>query len=107
VFRVAHNVAANHVGAARRREPPTAPIEDHEPSDPGCVDEIVARRQAVARILALARELTAADRQVLLLSLEGLGPSEISEVVGISANAVAIRWHRLKQRLTAVGGDRG
>jgi DNA-directed RNA polymerase specialized sigma24 family protein len=101
VLRVAHNVAASHVEAGRRRERPAAPIQDHEPGTPAGLDEAIERRQALALVHELARALPTLDRQVLLLSLEGLTGAEVGEVVGISANAVAIRWHRLKQRLAA------
>ena len=37
------------------------------------------------------------QRSVLLLDLEGLPREEVAEVLGLSANAVAVRMTRLRQ----------
>lgn len=99
VFRVAHNVAASHVDRHRRRRRPTTPLHEVEPPDPEALSDTLERRQAVAVVAALARELSDIDRQVLLLHLEGLRAAEVGEIVGISANAVSIRLHRLRGHL--------
>ena len=101
VLRVAHNVAASHIDRERRRSRPTVPLHDVEPPDPACLQEDLERRHLLAKISRLARQLPDLDRQVLLLYLEGLSAAEIGEVVGVSANAVSVRVHRLKHRLIA------
>lgn len=107
VLRVAHNVSASHVDRERRRSRPTVPLHDAEPADPASLPEALERRQQLATIHRLARGLPGPDRQVLLLYLEGLAAAEIGEVVGISANAVSVRIHRLKRRLTSDLGGAG
>lgn len=99
VFRVAHNVAASHVARARRRERPTAPLHEIEAADPRSLHAGLERRSAVARLHALAQALPEADRQVLLLALEGLKPGEIAEVTGLTPNAVSIRLTRLRKEV--------
>ena len=46
------------------------------------------------RFLAM---LDPVQRSVLLLDLEGLPREEVAEVLGLSANAVAVRMTRLRQ----------
>jgi RNA polymerase sigma-70 factor (ECF subfamily) len=50
----------------------------------------------VVRLYALIRQLESPDDQVMLLYLEDMDAAAIGEVTGLSANAVAIRIHRIK-----------
>jgi DNA-directed RNA polymerase specialized sigma24 family protein len=54
---------------------------------------------------AAVRSLPLAYSQTAMLTLEGLTPREISDVSGISANAVAIRLTRAKTLLRGILGD--
>jgi RNA polymerase sigma-70 factor (ECF subfamily) len=102
VFRVAHNVAASHADAGRRRRgmmADTAPDEiDAESAEPP-PDEQVARAEMLATLHALIRGLTATDRQVMLLYLEELDAGAIAEITGLTAGAVATRISRVKEIL--------
>lgn len=51
------------------------------------------------RLLAALQRLTPEARQVVALSLEGMTQAEIGEVVGATANAVAVRLHRAREEL--------
>jgi RNA polymerase sigma-70 factor (ECF subfamily) len=97
VYRVGHNVGASHVGRQKRLSRGLCGLEE--------LDELAAsdnpeaetgERRAMDRLLGLIRALKAVDRQVMLLFLEDLGPSEIAEVTGLSANAVAVKIHRIR-----------
>jgi RNA polymerase sigma-70 factor (ECF subfamily) len=105
VFRVAHNVAASHVDAERRAGR-TCPL-DGDPPDPTLPSDVIERRQAVAVVQRLVRGLPPLDRQVVLLYLEGLEAAEIGEITGASANAVAIRLHRVKALLARRFQEKG
>ena len=61
----------------------------------------------VERLLATIHRLPPADRQVMLLYLEDLSAAEIGEVTGLSANAVAVRIHRIKALLARKFGAQG
>jgi RNA polymerase sigma-70 factor (ECF subfamily) len=50
-------------------------------------------------VLLALRRLTAVDRGVLLLALEGASQQEIGDVFGVSANAAGVRLHRARGRL--------
>jgi len=56
-------------------------------------------------LIASVQALPLSLRQVALLTLEGLALAEISDVLGISANAVAIRLSRAKGMLRRNLGD--
>ena len=98
VYRIAHNTAVSHVQAALRRKAETL-VELDEiaglPADADIAAEL-GERQAQDRLLAIIHRLKPADRQVMLLYLEDLTATEIGEVTGLSAGAVATRISRLK-----------
>lgn len=99
VYRVAHNVAADHV-ARSARGPKKVPLED--------IDELPAAQNpeaeaAEALVLAqvgeLVRQLPPIDAQVIVLWLEGESAADISDITGLSPGAVATRIHRIKALL--------
>ena len=101
VFRVAHNVAADHVGRATRK-PDTVDIDEIEAVtaiDAG--EAALADAHALDRLHGIIRTLPLLDAQVILLWLEGHAGAEIAEVTGLSSGAVATRLSRLRNRLTA------
>jgi len=103
VYRVAHNVAVTHVVTRRRLKPETLADLDEIAAIASTSDteaEIDGRR-VVDRLLATIHRLKPADRQVMLLYLEDLTAAEIGEITGLSANAVAVRVHRVKALLAA------
>lgn len=100
VYRVAHNVAASHSRRARPNKllslDELATTGDLGQPDP---ELQVAERHATARLTALVRTLSAPDRQVVILYLEGLEAKAIGEVCGLTAGAVATKLSRLKALL--------
>jgi RNA polymerase sigma-70 factor (ECF subfamily) len=97
VYRVAHNVGASHVGRQMRRSRGLCGLEELDclpgPGDP---EGEAGQRQAMVRLMTLITALKPADRQVMLLFLEDLDPVEIAEITGLTANAVAVKIHRIK-----------
>jgi RNA polymerase sigma-70 factor, ECF subfamily len=101
VYRVAHNVAASHIIRQRRhRSQQLVGLEEVETT---LIDLNAAagfdRRQALDRLYALIHRLKPADRQIILLYLEGSDAASIAEISGISPGNVAIRIHRIKRIL--------
>ena len=102
LFRIAHNRGLTHRTRRFRRAPaPTADLaEAEEVADPGASPETAARDgERRARLREAVRRLPLEPRQVLTLTLEGLTPREISEVVGITENNVAVRLSRARKLL--------
>ena len=88
VFRVAHNVAADHVGRDARK-PATVDIDELDSLiATGEGEAARAETHALQRLHAIIRTLPLLDAQVILLWLEGHSGAEIAEVTGLSSGAV-------------------
>ena len=100
VYRVAHNVAASHVVRQRRICARLVDLEAIE-WEPAPVDgEAQAdHRYAAQKLLDLVHQLRPADRQILMLYLEGETAAEIAEVTGLSPSNIATKIHRMKKLL--------
>ena len=99
VYRVAHNVAADHV-ARSMRGPRRIPLEEID-SLPTTADpeRDAAEALVLAQVRELVRRLPAIDAQVIVLWLEGESAAEIAEITGLSPGAVNVRVHRIKALL--------
>jgi len=96
VYRVAHNVAADHI-ARSSRLPRKIPLEDIDTlptaGDPETeTDEVLV----LNRVATWIRRLPTLDAQVIVLWLEGESTKDISEITGLSNAAVSTRVHRIK-----------
>jgi RNA polymerase sigma-70 factor (ECF subfamily) len=100
VFRIAHNRAVSHVDHWRRRR--ADPLDEQAPvaapqPDP---ERALSTRQQHERLRKAVQALPIGLRQIVVLSLEGLPHSEISAVVGITENNVAVRLTRARAALS-------
>ena len=101
VFRIAHNRGLSHRSRraiASLDLTSAVSVADPAPSPAGIADASLRRD----RLLQGIRTLTETQREVLLLSLEGLTQREIGDVLGIAENAVAVRLTRARQSLRRV-----
>jgi RNA polymerase sigma-70 factor, ECF subfamily len=101
VYRIAHNTALTWKGKSRRRwarEREDETPETRSDGRPHPEDQALERERR-ERLAAMVRSLPPADRQLVLLYLEELSTREISEVSGLSENAVATRLSRIRARL--------
>ena len=97
LYAVARRVLANQRRGIGRRERLAAMLQVRDVPTPHPVGEALdgPAFQALAT-------LSAADQEVLrLVAWEELGNQQIAVVLGITANAVAIRLHRARQRFSA------
>lgn len=105
-FRIAHNLGQK--AAAMRR--PQVPLHETDEAelppaalaDPERTADARARHR---RLVAALQRLAPEARQVVALSLEGMTQAEIGEVVGATANAVAVRLHRAREELRRQLGE--
>jgi RNA polymerase sigma-70 factor (ECF subfamily) len=97
VYRVAHNVGASHVLKHRANGRMLVGLDElvNAPDDDN-PEQTVSDRHAVDRLRRLIQTLNAADRQLVLLYLEGLDAATMAEVVGASPGAVSVKIHRIK-----------
>ena len=103
VYRVAHNTAISFVSSRKRRaalEQNVEPLEERASHAASPEGEAIDRQRQL-RLWTAVQELPWADRQIVLLYLEGLSASEIEAVSGLSAGNVATRLTRIRQRLAA------
>lgn len=103
VFRVAHNVYASHVLRSRRLYGALVSLDElaEVPSHDNPADS-ASNQQALERVRGLIQRLKPPDALVMSLYLEDIGASEIGEIIGLSATAVATRIHRIK---TVLAGE--
>ena len=100
VYRVAHNVATSQVIRRRAHVPTLVSLDEVAAMPDGHDGERLAHRQrALERLLTLIQTLKPADRQVILLYLEGVDAVSIGEITGMPAGNVATKVHRIKQIL--------
>lgn len=99
VYRVAHNVAAEHRLRESRGRPTVSLEETDELPSIGSGEKAAAEEHAVARAQQMIRQLPTLDAQVMLLWLEGESARDIAEVTGLAPGTVATRIHRLKAAL--------
>jgi RNA polymerase sigma-70 factor (ECF subfamily) len=100
IYRVAHNVAASHIGSQRRTKfQALVDLEELEnlPDTTGVHNP--DRTHALDRLLNLIQRLKPLDRHVILSYLEGLEAASISEITGLSPGNVATKIHRIKNVL--------
>ena len=96
VLRVAHNRALSHAWKRTKQQTQEA-VDVADPRPPA--DELVAANQQAEELLARMRTIPLGQRQVLALALEGLAHAEISAVLGISIENVAVRLGRARASL--------
>jgi RNA polymerase sigma-70 factor (ECF subfamily) len=98
VYRVAHNRAIAHLG--RRRFGHTdleAARELPHPAPPA--DVVLDAGQRHTLLVTALRQLPLIQREVVMLSLEGLPHREIAQVLGITENNVSVRLTRARTEL--------
>ncbi len=100
VYRIAHNVAADHIVRSRRISARLVGLDDLEGvTDCGNWRMNTDQRLSVAVLLDLIYQLKPLDRQVILLYLEGETAASIGETTGLTASNVATKIHRIKRLL--------
>lgn len=94
LYGVARRVLANQRRGRGRRERLLAVLKSPDVATPVQLGD--DRETPAFRALAT---LSASDQELLrLVAWEGLGPTEIARVLGITTNAVSIRLHRARAR---------
>jgi|JI10StandDraft_1071094.scaffolds.fasta_scaffold279854_2 RNA polymerase sigma factor (sigma-70 family) len=99
IYRIATNVAANHVTRERRRNAPLISLDlvDDLPVDDA--SNTTEKDLALRKLFDIIDRLGNPDRSVITLYLEGLDAASIGEVTGMTAGAIATRISRIKSLL--------
>jgi RNA polymerase sigma-70 factor (ECF subfamily) len=102
VFRIAHNRMVTHIQRHHRHA--SEPLADDPPQPDGGDDpeNAAARQQRREQLRTALQQLPLGQRQVVLLTLEGLSHREIGDVLGLSETNVAVRLTRAKSALRSL-----
>jgi RNA polymerase sigma factor (sigma-70 family) len=104
VARIAQYRAISHV-AKQSQRPGTEPLSEHL-RDHGAIPEAAAiAADQHQRLLTAVRLLPLTYREPAVLTLEGLSAAEIAQVIGISAELVAVRMSRARVLLRRLLGE--
>lgn len=102
LYRIAHNVAVGHVKKSLREvETDTIALEAEQACN-NSPEESYERSVEQAELFRAIRELKIDDRQIMVLALEGESYADISNIVGLSENNVAVRVNRAKKKLREI-----
>lgn len=99
VLRVAHNRAVSHRARQRLRQQREHPIDATLPDHRAAPDQRAEQNAEREALLRAVRALPPSLGQTVMLHLEGLSHGEIGDVLGITANAAAIRLSRAREAL--------
>ncbi|MEJ2541886.1 MAG: sigma-70 family RNA polymerase sigma factor, partial [Gemmatimonadota bacterium] len=104
LLRIARNAVTDHLRSLKRRGSLHVSL-DRVPdlvADIPSQDERILREERIQTVLNGTRNLSRSDQEILSLRYgAGLSNQEITETLGISSNAVAVRLHRALKRLRA------
>ena len=98
LFRIAHNLAVNHLTRSRA----SAPLDDEAviPWDSAGPEEVVSRSEAVDLVWDAAASLEPRQYAVLDLALrKGLSSAEVGAALGLDAAAASLAVHRAREAL--------
>ena len=102
LYRVAHNTAISFSANRRRRDGREQPGDpEREPAHAPPQEGDAIERQQRALLWTAVQALPVAERQMIVMHLEGLSASDIQTITGVSAGAVATRLTRIRQKLAA------
>lgn len=101
VAAIAQKRSISHV-TRRAREPMQELLTDHFVSAALSPDEIAVQNDLKKHLIVSIQKLPIPQREAIVLCFEGFSYGEMSEVLGISANAVMLRCQRAKATLKAM-----
>lgn len=101
VAAIAQKRSISHV-TRRAREPKQELLTDHFVSAALSPDEIAVQNDLKKHLVRSIQKLPIPQREAIVLCFEGFSYGEMSEVLGISANAVMLRCQRAKATLKAM-----
>jgi len=98
VARITRNRCVSHVAKAVRA-PKTVELSYELPANAHTPEQALSETQERVRLLDAVSALPLNTREVVVLALEGFRQQEIADALGISLNAVTLRYRRAKERL--------
>ena len=97
IARITHNICISHVRKALQR--PELELEDIYADGAPQPDKIAANAILRRRLYSAIHSLDLQPRQIISLHLEGFTNKDIAEIIGLSANNVAVKLTRIRAAL--------
>jgi RNA polymerase sigma-70 factor (ECF subfamily) len=98
LYAIARNHTANHIRKTVNRRNKIAHLFSSEPAS--STESIVLADLDLQRAF---ESLSAGEREVMTLSVwEDLSPSQIAEILGVSANAVSMKLFKARQKISEI-----
>jgi RNA polymerase sigma factor (sigma-70 family) len=94
-----YRICLNTILTQKRKARPVDYKDSLEAISPS-VQHSSIQNEATAGLQKAMRRLSETDRAIISLHFDGYDNSEISEILGITGNHVAVKLHRCKQQLT-------
>jgi RNA polymerase sigma-70 factor (ECF subfamily) len=94
LYRISLNTILTHKRKTHRID-----YKDSLESISPAVKNSVVENEDVKRLRMAIRQLPETDRAIISMNLDGYENAEVSEMLGISVNHVAVKLHRIKQKL--------
>lgn len=102
LFRIVHNVTVDHIARAKRQQWQPLDEDSLHQFVQDCPSTEVGEQQQSQQLMHAVRQLSPANRQVILLAMEDLDAPEIAEVLQINQGAVRVRLNRAKTELMEI-----
>jgi RNA polymerase sigma factor (sigma-70 family) len=99
-----YRISLNTILTQKRRKKIIDYREDLEPIA-ASVEQNTIQQENSRRLHRAIRELVETDRALISLHLDGYENGEIAEIVGITANNVGVKLHRIKNQLAKILND--
>lgn len=96
IYRITVNTCLLHF---RRKKKENTTELNQQLIQPEAEDHMTKQAQ-MAQMYACINQLKAEQKSIILLELEGIPQKEIAEVMGLTHEAVRVRIHRIKNKLT-------
>ncbi len=94
-----YKVSLNTILTARRK-PDRLDLKEALPDAMATAQAMPVTNEKANALRMAIRQLAETDRAIISLHLDGYGNNEISDMIGISLNHVAVKLHRIKNQLT-------
>lgn len=98
MYRVALNTAITHFRKDKKTKDNSSLDENHIQIE-GPEHENMNRKEEINQLYAAINHLSATDKAIVLLHLEGYAYKEISEIVGISEVNVRVKMTRIRKKI--------
>ncbi len=105
IYKVAYNQAVSHVAKQSRKQDITQ-LHDHIACQRSDIESYTNTLQSLAHITSKISSLPIIQRQLVVMSLEGMSYTDMAEITGLSVSHVGVQLNRAKTKLKQLLEDK-